>query len=1277
MTALTPYRATAPLADGIALLEASAGTGKTYSIADLYVRLVVERGLEVRTILVVTFTKAATAELRDRIRRRLGQALDAVETARIETTFVPSEEVLAHVVAHGRHHGSLTALARRLTTARESFDEAAVYTIHGFCQRMLQHNAFESGVDFDLELLGDARELITQAVDDFLVRELHDAPPALVQLLKLRKIDRKRLTSLGRLVADHPQLAIEPAPLRQPLAQAFSAWTAATGPVAALWRDQREHLTAALLQATERKILHGAKCSAKRIATMARALTEWFDQGAPPTPEGLVALRYFTPTGLRTACNANKLPPEHGLLDACQTLLDQAQAALDTADGLLPKFCHWLRAELDLRKQARRVQTYSDLLGKLQTGLDGPAGGALRRAIRSQYDAALIDEFQDTDPSQWAIFHGVFGTDPAERAPMYLIGDPKQAIYGFRGADLHTYLEARDAAAAGRHTLDRNFRSDEPMVRAVNHLFSGPFPFVDARIGHQDIAARHPLRFAPPLPALEVRCLTTARVRQTLGQPGGDAQPVNKDDARRAILRHLAQDLVDFLQSGTVRTGVSQGPVRPGDLAVLVRTNRQATEVQKALGRVGLPSVVSSSGDVFGSATAAELALLLAAVEARTDLGALGAALATPLLGVDAGIIAQLDGDDDLRERWGERLRRWQGLWLDKGVLQMLRAIQGDAVAADPLDSTREVSIPERLLSLPDGERRLTDLLHLTELAHAAATAGSLQPAGVLAWLAQQRAREGDTDEGRELRLETDAASVQIVTMHKCKGLQYPFVWLPYAWEGHREPDSDDLLFHDPAHGERLTLDLRLDAGDPAKVQHASLALLEAHAESLRLLYVALTRAEHRTVVYAGNFKSYGTAPLAWLLHRRAVLDRQPGATPGILREAVQTYVDAADEAALLDDMRTALSDAAAMAVTEVGQITTRLWHDDAAPPPALRSREFPPRRRLDTWWRRASYTALVGHGREADDRAARRQLENADPEPRDAVSPVPDVEPAVPDDAPDVPLAGFSRGKDAGNFLHKVMELHDFTQERGDPRLEQLVATELRQHGLAVDDAGRAGLIAGLDRVLDTPLGLAVADLRLRDLAPHNRLNELDFDLPVVGAGDEPGSVTSAQVAAVLRRTRAPGSPLSDAYLDRVEHLDFFPPLRGFLSGSIDLVFTADVQGRRRWYLADYKSNWLGDGQGESRRCTAWHYRRGRMQTEMEHAHYFLQYHLYTVALHRWLTWRMPGYDYDRDFGGCLYLFVRGMVGPEALRTGVFFDRPPLALVAGLSQLLSSGGAT
>ena len=1331
MQAYPAYTPTGPIADGIVLLEASAGTGKTYSIADLYLRLVVERDLPVAAILVVTFTKAATAELRDRVRKRLVHAQAELARAAAEPAFdgAVGDPVLRHLIRLGRAGGQLGTFVQQLARAREALDVAAIFTIHGFCQRMLQRNAFESGVEFDVDLIADERALLAELADDFLVRRLRDASVHEVRLLREAGIDRKNLLKLGDLLLRHPGVNIEPEAATGTLAEALADWQAAAAPLAAAWRENGVNVVACLVAAVERKDLSGTTCKAATTQKHAAVLDAWFADGSVPAGAALDSLRWFTPAKMQASTAKGKTTPTHPLLPRCQTLLDRLPALLAALDGFLPAFCRWLQEDLDRRKSARQLQSYSDLLVKLQQALAGRSGAALRAAIRGPFRAALIDEFQDTDPIQWAIFRKVFGepvatmpefgtdlelaTEPG--LPLYLIGDPKQAIYGFRGADLDTYLDARAAAEAGRFTLDTNWRSDAPLVTAVQHLFDGPLAFADPRIDRPVITAAHVrsrlkagatvVHESPPQPltlalsGLHLRFLTTARTRHTLGDPDADAtgepdpqaEPRNVDETRSAILSHVAQEIAQFLNARPTRQPHADGPtlpLTPGDIAVLVQTNDQARAVQAALARVGLPAVVSSDGDVFESATADTFGRLLAALADPTDHGALCALLASPLLGLDAAVIARLDTEDGLREAWDQRRRTWHSAWIDKGFLHMARMVLAAPVAVDPLSpSEAPVTIPERLLVLPNGERRLTDLLHLVELTWAAVSSAGLHPGGTVAWFAAERTR--DKDDVRELRLETDAAAVQVVTVHKSKGLQYPCVWCPYAWAGERKPNSHHLLFHDPDRGGAATLDLRLDADAEPKATHLEIAALEQLAERLRQLYVALTRAEHRTVAYLGHLKGYETSALAWLLHRRHV---QPAdATPAAMREAIVGYLKAntkanrpgRNEAELFDDVRDAVAGCADITLSLVPACEPdAVWVKPTTAQVQLAARRFD-RPGLDRWWRRTSYSAMT-KGKDADGRDERRQQENSDLLTDDALeaaellpeAEVPDaIDPPMPADAADVPLADLKGGKDLGTFLHAVLELHDFALPATDPSLRGLVAAQARSHGLRYSEATASALVAGLETVLDTPLGPQVGGLNLRNLQRKHRLDELDFDFPLVGADGGEGVVTSRQLAAVLRAHRGPGSPLTDAYLERVARLRFFPPLRGFMNGSIDLVFRATVPGatRPKWFLADYKSNWLGTVVDEQRRCTPWHYRPQRLHAAMEHAHYFLQYHVYTVALHRWLGWRLPGYDYDTDFGGCLYLFLRGMTGLAA--SGVWFDRPPAKLIHELSGLFGKGG--
>jgi exodeoxyribonuclease V beta subunit len=1310
--ALQPYRPTAPIVGGIALLEASAGTGKTYSIADLYTRLIAEDGLDVRRILVVTFTDAATAELRARVRRRLGEAAEALETAAFDPQAPePKEVVLAHLVARARDEGLGTTFVRRLAAARESFDEAAIFTIHGFCQRTLQRNAFESGADFDLELTDDL-PLLTEAIDDFLVRELHDLPLDLVAFLQGRRVHRAGLQALGKLVLLHPDAAVEPDPPTEPFAAVVAReWRPVTAALQARWSSEGAELFAALQQACATGLLSGAKFKPVKLQEAHAAVTDWLARGAPVEAEVLEALAFFGADKIQSSLNKGKSLPPHAISALCAGVA-QAQARLTAAaDRVRTGFCAFLGPQLQHRKQQRQLQSFSDMLRQLQQGLTGEHRAALRRGIRAQFQAALIDEFQDTDPVQWQIFHDVFGQaeDDEPLPPLVLIGDPKQAIYGFRGADLHTYLTARAEASAGQHTLDMNFRSDGPLVVAVQHLFGGELPFADPRIALPAVRpAQKDARVHPPQPALTLRFLSTARIAHTVDPVGpdpgevlsGEAKPVDKKRITPALGQHLAQDVVDLLTSGTeidvkvrrLQDGVEtevveRRPVRPGDIAVLVRRNQEAVDLQHELARRGVPGVLSSSGDVFASASATAFAALLAAIADPEDTGRLCVALSTPLIGLDAAGLARLQLDDAQRQAWGDRQRAWLAEWRDHGFVRAIRAVLASRCARDPLAPDGVVSIPERLLTLPDGERGLTDLLHLVELTQAAALHQGLNPQGVLTWLTRQRAGTDERDETRELRLETDAAAVQLVTIHKCKGLQYPFVFCPSAWEVKQDVRAENLVFHDPDRDEALTLDLRSDAQAEPKAGHTVIAGVDSLAEALRVLYVAFTRAQHRTFVYLGNLKDYPDSALAWLLHRNHAGD--PTA-PAVWIPAVQAYVAALTEQQLHAEVVEALQDCPSAAVELVGPLDLgKAWVETADQRPVLSARVFRGPR-PDPLWRRASYSSLGTRGRPTVDDAPEQQQfwKNADfdVEP-DASEPVavsgPGAGPAadlpVPDDAPDVPLdqpllpgVRFVPSEVFGNFVHAIFEHHDFQGSADALRTE--VAEQQRRHGLGVDIDR---VTAGLDLVLDTPLGAMVQDRTLRAVAKSQRLTELRFDFPLVGADGAPGSVSSGDLADVLRRNRGPGSPLTDAYLDTVARMGF-APLRGFLNGSIDLVFRLPTPDGERWFLADYKTNWLGSR--DPRRCTAWHYQPAALHVAMRHGHYFLQYHLYAVALHRWLSWRLPGYDYDRHFGGGLYLFVRGMVGgdaglPPELRPGVFADRPDRGLILALSELLRLGG--
>jgi exodeoxyribonuclease V beta subunit len=916
-------------------------------------------------------------------------------------------------------------------------------------------------------------------------------------------------------------------------------------------------------------------------------------------------------------------------------------------DGSVPamrrRLAMAVRDELAVRKQRLGVLTYDDLLTRVDEALAGPGGEAVARRLRDRYRVVLVDEFQDTDPVQWSIFRRAFGA-----GTLVLIGDPKQAIYAFRGADVYAYLEAAREASA-RATLEVNWRSDQGLIDAYDALFGG------ARLGHPGIVYRRVrateanqrprLNGAPEPAPLRIRVIhrdepaidTTAR---------GYAV---KASAEAFVATDLAADVVRLLSSQAEverraddGTTLARERVRPGHVAVLVPTNRTAARVRDALDAAGVPAVINGAGSVFGTPVARDWLRLLEALERPTADARARAAALTPFFGWSAERVA--GASEPAWEDVHRRLHDWARVLRERGVASLLETI------------TLAEGLPARVLATPDGERRLTDLRHVGQLLHAAATAEHLGTTALVAWLRRRIAEAGqDTaDEDRSRRLESDAEAVQVLTVHRSKGLEFPVVYYPYLWQPSFIPQGEPVAYHDPDAGDRRTIDVGLQGADFHR--HRRQQLVEQRGEDLRLAYVALTRAQHQAVLWwAGSFEA-PHSPLGRLLFAR-------GEDGTVAVEGPKSIEDAA-AVARFEALAAEAPGCIAVERARLGLPAT--WTGPLPEPVALEAARFD--RRLDPSWRRTSFTDITA--------AAHEAWVGSEPE-EPAVVDEPDatVRPAAPagDEAlraiPSL-LAGMPSGVDVGTFVHRVFEATDFAAADLDAELADRVADAQARRSLEL--GGDAAVVAGLRAAIETPLGPLAGGARLRDLAPADRLDELAFELPLAGGDTPRGEVELDAVAAALRARLAPGDPLA-GYADRLGDPALRRRVRGYATGSIDLVARLDG----RYAVVDYKTNWLGVP-GEE--LTAWHHRPVALGAEMERAHYGLQALLYTVALHRYLRWRLRGYDPDRHLAGVLYLFVRGMTGPETplvdgMPCGVFGWRPPGALVEALSDVLDGGG--
>ena len=1303
MSTTLPFEVAGPLPVESLALEASAGTGKTWTLTSLAVRYVAEGHAGLPELLLVTFTRAATAELRERVRTRLAEALTAAEAALADPDWATDDEVLDRIVGDALRAGDggrqLRERRDRLRLGAQQLDEATISTIHGFCQRMLQHAALEAGVDFDAVLLDDDTELLTEIVDDHLARELRRADADWVTYLReCGKVTHERLARLAREVAGLPALRLRP-DLDSSQGQDLRSWEQAVEELRAVWegggRESAIALVAGLKDDGAFAQPGQRTFSAKAAETAAGKVDAWLtaEHRLPPgkidrkAPHNIThyPMSYFTRDALASKLPEGVAPPEHEVFTAAERVL---AAATEPATRFLLRAAAYVWEELERRKRQRTVLTFDDLLRRLAAALDDAATrDAVRAAIRQRYRVALIDEFQDTDSVQWRIFDALFGGDE----PFILIGDPKQAIYAFRGADVHTYVHARDSRSDQR-TLQTNRRSDEQYVRACNVLFGQPAAFATHDIPYHDIGAHHGDRLVDPTGGAALRLRYVNRVAgETTPQRG--VEVLTKGWAAQALPPDVAAVAVSLLDGEVTVDADAAGrrPLVPRDLAVLVRTNRRAHAVQRALRDAGVPAVIQRGGSVFATEEAEALQRLLAALLRPSAERPAVAAAASILFGRDAPtLVAQRDaldrdrdpGDDTdadgepaethAWDHWIDLLTRWSERWHRSGVLPAVR----QAFAED--------RVPERLLATPEGERRLTNVRHLVELLHTAETTEGLTPNTLVDWLQAHRADAADGEQPAaetELRLEEDAEAVRVVTVHGSKGLQYPVVLCPDLWDGPDRVDEALTRFHDPDVDDprdAIMLDVAVDAAQ--KTRSLELARAEDRTEQLRLAYVALTRAQHRCIVWWGPFSDASTSPLASLLHGGDEDDPAARLARGEQRLAE-------DDAELLADLH-ALADGSGGAI-DVEEVRTlqsgASWRPEQATPPELAPRDFD-RGDIDRTWWRTSFTRLVRDaeeyavagvddtGRDVDaeveDEAERLVAGGGGQDLGDEAAAGGGEEPGEGAHGDDVPLARFPRGAGPGTFLHDVLERVEFRSMTDDGALDDLLEAMERRHG--IDPQHRAAARTGLLAAVATPLGPVADDARLADLGAEDRLNELRFELPLAGGHDPRGEAVT--LSAVADLVADGDDPLLAAYAPRLRDPALRGRVRGFLNGSIDLLARLPDG---RLFVADYKSNWHGDRATD--RSRAADYRPQLLQAAMLDHHYVLQGLLYLVAAHRYLRWRLPDYDYDTHVAGAGYLFLRGMVGPETPRVedepcGVVALRPDGALVAALSRLLDGG---
>jgi len=1138
-----------PLQRGTCLLEASAGTGKTFTIEGLVLRLVVEAGIPLPEILIVTFTEAATNELRSRVRTRLHTALCELEEAQ------PADPALLGI--NCADPGVVGKAKQRLRLALVSFDEACIFTIHGFCQRMLGEFAFEGGFDFEGTLAPNQGYLFQQAVEQAWRKITLAAKPTLSVRIYQRTGGKpiSAMTALLQKVVRAKSAIVRP--YDQCTLTPDEALATEEKALAALRNGWQQHGANFAQWFMDHPVLSTAKKDGYPLA-----LREEIIDSLQAICSGIVDTDFFSKLSLlhshelHQRVKAKKAEKEGLPTHLLMPLIDATVEALeDTGVAAEKQLLEMARKELDDLKQAQSLRFFDDLLNDLDDALQSAKGTSLAKGAAAKFQAVMIDEFQDTDAVQWRIFQTLFAQG---QHYFYLIGDPKQAIYRFRGADVFTYLKAAKTANE-RFSLGVNYRSDAALIHALNAFFKlSKNPFLYEEIEYIAVSANQQgasklVMEASPQP-LQIRL--------------AESESSTTTDL-------LLADIQNVLDTGTL----DGKPVRPADMAILVRGHKEGVTAQAHLRAAGVPATLRSTDSVYDTDEARLWEELLTAMNNLRDRRLLRAVMLGIFFGLEPDKLPAEDVDDEAFERLRERFHALSSLLHQHGVMVFFRTLM------------EQNAVRESLLKQPGGERILTNLLHLSELLHQAETNERLTPPALLRWLSMQRQFQDLREESaHELRMEGDENAVQILTAHKSKGLQFPIVF-SLGLDGAAAFKSNEtcIEFQDTERDKKI---LETRGRSFLSDQETSAVVKESVADEIRLLYVVLTRAKHRCHLYLADKKGINRSAICAMLG----VDDWAG-----LCKTLIGYAEAHPEV-----VQCAISNDA-----QPLSCNPKMDTGEGRNPGAIAARTFS--RRLLWPWQVGSFSGFA-------------QGQHAELPDHDTPAATTAFTQAVPGT-----IHALERSARFGDFFHKLMESLDYATATTQ-QIAETASSCARRFGF--DREVVAPVTQTVEALLQTPL--KDGTVTLREVPSNQRICELEWTVP-----------TQALSASRIADHCADCSdPIWQAWAQPLRALGH-RPLRGYLKGFIDLFF----QHGSRFYLADWKTNWLApDSAG---------YTPERLHGEMTRSLYFLQGLLYTAAADRWLALRLPGYTYAEHFGGCFYIFVRGIEGdsPEA---GVHLLRPP-----------------
>jgi exodeoxyribonuclease V beta subunit len=1178
------------------VIESSAGTGKTYSIVQIYLRLIIEKKLMPEKILVVTFTEAATSELRSRIR----DALTEFYTHLSEKKHEPFELLNGYDYEKYGYDDLLRVVAAALA----SFDEASIFTIHGFCKRVLRDNAFEYNTIFNAELIDDIESITSVITHDYLRKLLYPADDELIHLAEkeinyqpLMKLLKGFLSKNGAKVIPESSQKKDYKKVLKKFSQAFES-------AGKQWTEHSESLITLIID--NAVIFKKNIINPEKIEITKKGWDVYFSSKNPietPLPDKyeLVTSEKMISSLKKEGLSSSDLFLGHDCVQTIDAFINSYNEMNDEIseciDILKSRYLDYARTELERRKSIMNLWSFDDLIRNVRDGLISEKGGVIADSVRKKYHAALIDEFQDTDPIQCDIFEKIFNPVNGSSALLFYIGDPKQAIYSFRGADIYSYLKAK--TGKGFYVKTDNHRSVSGIVHAVNAVFNTEDPFLfGKKIDYMEVSSKA---------EKGIFRIEDDNTDFNLIYIDNDSDKLMSAGIAKKIIRENIADemirLFSLAKHGKAyieKNGVKEKLV-PGNCAVIVRDHAEAGEVRDELRRRGIPSVLAKSGSVMMSPVKAWIDLLLRAVYERRE-GYIRAALSSPLFGYSAEKIRNLSDDPAAWEKILEKFRTLNTMWENRGFMPMF------------IHAEKLFSIMQKTAATEDGARNAADLLHIAEIYHRESISRSFGASELIVWSAQDG--ENLSSEEHRIRLETDDDAVKIITVHASKGLEYPVVFCACGWDSRSLKKGDGIYYHDDTDG--IVCDLSADPADPESAAAAA-AIVEQCSENLRLYYVALTRAAFRCYCYAGRIKGYPESAAGYLLHGRNALTSAGESGLYSRYEVVSNKISEMSDAEVIGEINSIAKEGLFSVKRSSSQSELcEVYQNDDLKTEFADPKEL--KRDIRDDWKISSFSYIVSS-----------HSESADPDYDEDFSP----------DTAERSEPEFPAGPSAGNCIHDIFEKIDFRM--GDQQILEIAEPVLNEYDL-YSEKHAEWISLMVRRVLSAEM--PISGISLQTLPPERVIKEMEFYFPAVEISADRFRDTIITHA---------GKEFNSSFVKNIASLEF-DRFAGFLRGFVDLVFEQDG----KYYIADWKSNFIGGDfslYGNERLCR-----------EMDKHLYTVQAIVYSLALHMHLQNRLPGYDYEKNFGGVIYVFLRG-VNPGS-SNGLWSWRPDRKLISAMEAL-------